>query len=49
EKIEKFWMAKRIEMQNVQKGSKTIIVIKEVQLNPEIPDKMFTTRQLEKK
>ncbi len=49
EKIEKFWIPKRIEMQNVQKGSKTIIVIKEVQLNPEIPDQMFTTRQLEKK
>lgn len=49
EKIEELWMAKRMEMRNVQKGSKTIIVVKEVQLNPEIPDQMFTTRQLGKK
>ncbi|MCK4396735.1 outer membrane lipoprotein-sorting protein [candidate division WOR-3 bacterium] len=49
ENIEEFWIPKRIEMRNVQKGSKTIIVIKEVQLNPEIPDKIFTTRQLERK
>ena len=39
---------KRNEMQNVQKGSKTIIVTKEIQMNPEILNKMFTTRQLEK-
>ncbi|MBC8462122.1 MAG: outer membrane lipoprotein-sorting protein [Deltaproteobacteria bacterium] len=49
EKIEGFWKTKRMEMRNVQKGSKTIIVFKEVQLNPDIPDSMFTTRQLEKK
>ncbi len=49
EKIEGLWVTKRMEMQNVQKGSKTIIVTKEIQVNPEIPDKMFTTRQLEKK
>jgi len=48
EKIEEFWIAKRMEMRNVQKGSKTIIVFKEVQLNPEIPDRLFTTRQLER-
>jgi len=48
EKIEGLWTAKRMEMQNVQKGSKTIIVLKEVQLNPEISDSMFTTRQLER-
>ena len=48
EKIEEFWIAKRMEMQNIQKGSKTIILFKEVQLNPEIPDRLFTTRQLER-
>ena len=49
EKIEGLWVAKKMEMRNVQKGSKTIIVVKETELNPEIPDKMFTTRQLQKK
>ena len=49
EKREGLWVTKRNEMQNVQKGSKTIIVMKETEVNPEIPDKMFTTRQLEKK
>lgn len=49
ENIEGIWIAKKIEMQNVQKGSKTIIISKEVQLNPEIPDSMFTTRQLERR
>lgn len=49
EKIEGFWITKMMEMKNVQKGSKTIIEIKETELNPDIPDKMFTTRQLEKK
>ncbi|MBM3240126.1 outer membrane lipoprotein-sorting protein [Candidatus Poribacteria bacterium] len=49
EKREGLWMAKRIEMRNVQKESKTIIVMKEIQVNPEIPDSMFTTRELEKK
>ncbi|MBA7515533.1 hypothetical protein ES705_07575 [subsurface metagenome] len=47
-RIEEFWISKRIEMQNVQKGSKTVIVIKETELNPKIPDNMFTTRQLER-
>lgn len=41
-----FWVTRRNEMQNVQKDSKTIIVMKETNVNPEIPDKMFTTRQL---
>jgi len=49
EKLEGLWIAKKMEMQNVQKGSKTIIISKEVQLNPEIPDSMFTTRQLERR
>ncbi|MCD4814638.1 outer membrane lipoprotein-sorting protein [bacterium] len=49
EEIEGFWLTKKMEMQNVQKGSKTIIVEKEVKVNPAIPDKMFTTRQLEKR
>ncbi len=49
EKSEGFWIAKKMEMQNVQKGSKTVIEIKETELNPDIPDKMFTTWQLEKK
>ena len=49
EKINGFWVTKLNEMQNVRKGSKTIIVTKEIQVNPEIPDKMFTIRQLEKK
>ena len=49
EKMKGFWISRRMEMQNVQKGSKTIIVVKETELNPEIPDKMFTTRQLERK
>ncbi|MCK4312138.1 MAG: outer membrane lipoprotein-sorting protein [Candidatus Cloacimonetes bacterium] len=49
EKIEGFWISRKMEMQNVQKGSKTVIEIKETELNPDIPDKMFTTRQLEKK
>lgn len=49
EKIEGLWIARKIEMQNVQEGSKTIIISKEVQLNPEIPDSMFTTRQLERR
>ena len=48
EKIKGLWITKRLEMQNVQKGSKTIIVLKEVQVNLKIPDRMFTTRQLEK-
>ena len=48
EKMEGIWITKKMEMRNVQKGSKTIIVMKEVQINPEIPDSMFTTRQLEK-
>ncbi len=48
EEIEGFWLSKRMEMQNVQKGSKTIIVEKEVKVNPKISDKMFTTRQLER-
>jgi len=49
EKIEGLWIAKRMEMRSVQKGSKTIIVTKETEVNPEIPGRMFTTRQLEKK
>ena len=49
EKVDGFWVTKKNEMQNVQKNSKTIIVTKEIQLNPEISDEMFTTRQLEKK
>lgn len=49
ENMEELWVTKRLEMRNVQKGSKTIIVLKEVQMNPEIPNSMFTTRQLEKK
>ena len=49
EKMGGFWITKRMEMRNVQKGSKTLIVTKDMQVNPEIPDKMFTTRQLEKK
>jgi outer membrane lipoprotein-sorting protein len=49
EKIEGLWITKRMEMRNVQKGSKTVIITKEMQVNPEIPDRMFTTRQLEKK
>lgn len=49
EKKEGLWVTKKNEMQNVQKGSKTIIVIKEIEVNPEIPDHMFTTRQLERR
>ncbi len=49
EKSEEFWITKKMEMRNIQKGSKTVIVIKETEINPDIPDKMFTTRQLEKK
>lgn len=49
EQVDGFWVTKRNEMQNVQKGSKTIIVNKEIRLNSEIPDETFTTRQLEKK
>jgi len=49
ENKEGFWMPKRMEMKNVQKGSKTIIVVKERKVNLEIPDNMFTTRQLEKR
>jgi len=49
EKREGLWITKRIEMRNVQKGSMTIIVMKEIQVNPEIPDSMFTTRELEKR
>lgn len=49
EKKEGVWTIKKMEMKNVQKGSKTIIVMKEIQINPQIPDNMFTTRQLEKK
>ena len=49
EKKEGLWVTKRNEMQNVQKGSKTIIVIEEIEVNPEIPDHMFTTRQLERR
>ena len=48
ENNEGFWITKRMEMRNVQKGSKTIIVIKEIQVNPGIPDRKFTTRQLER-
>ena len=48
EKIEGLWIAKKMEMQNVQKGSKTIIISQENQLNPEIPDEMFNTRYLER-
>jgi outer membrane lipoprotein-sorting protein len=48
EEMKEFWVTKRIEMQNVQKGSKTIIVVEETELNPEIPGEMFTTRQLER-
>lgn len=42
------WVTKRNEMHNVRKGSKTIIIIKEIE-NPEIPKMIFTTRQLEKR
>lgn len=48
EEIGGIWRARRIEMRNVQKGSRTIIVTKQIEMNPEIPDEMFTTRRLER-
>ena len=35
-----------ITMENVQKGSKTILKLKEVKYNVELPDRIFTTRYL---
>lgn len=47
-KIKGFWIAKRVEMENVQKESKTLIVFKDIKVNPEIPSYVFTTRYLER-
>jgi len=48
EKIDDFLIATTIEMQNVQKESKTILVFNQIQLNSKISDEVFTTRYLER-
>lgn len=47
ERVEGVWVTKRMEMENVQEGGKTIIVTKEIELNPEIPDETFTIEYLQ--
>lgn len=42
------WTATRMEVENKLKGSKTVLVIKEVDFAREIDDKIFTTRSLER-
>lgn len=49
EKIDELWIPKRMEMQNKKEGGKTIIVLKEIEVNPAIPNRIFTTRQLERR
>lgn len=47
ERVEDVWVTKRMEMENVQEGSKTIILTKEIELSPEVPDELFTTEYLQ--
>ena len=47
ERVEDVWVTKRMEMESVQEGSKTIIVTKEIELSPEIPDEIFTIEYLQ--
>lgn len=42
------WVAHRIEMQDVQKGTKTVLEVTEVEFGVDIPDSVFTTRHLER-
>jgi len=42
------WTAGRMEIENKSKGTKTVLVIKELNFAEEIPEQIFTTRYLER-
>lgn len=43
------WTPQKITMENVQKNTMTVLELVEIQYNQQIPDQVFTTRNLEKK
>ncbi len=46
EKIEDFWVVKKMTMENVQKGSKTVLTWKEYEINTELPENIFDPETL---
>ncbi len=46
EKIASNWLARKISMENVEKGSKTVMMIDEVSFGKSLADELFTTRYL---
>ncbi|MCF7805912.1 MAG: outer membrane lipoprotein-sorting protein [Candidatus Marinimicrobia bacterium] len=48
EQVDGNWTARTMTMENVEKGSKTVLQLDEVQYNAEIRDRIFTTRYMER-
>ncbi|MFB6214355.1 MAG: outer membrane lipoprotein-sorting protein [Candidatus Bipolaricaulia bacterium] len=46
EKIEGFWVVKKMTMENKQKGSKTVLTWKEYKINTELPENIFDPETL---
>ncbi|MEN8153680.1 MAG: outer membrane lipoprotein-sorting protein [Acidobacteriota bacterium] len=47
EKIEDYWVVKRLEVENVQKKHKTVLVIKKIEFNINIKDNIFLPSRLD--
>jgi negative regulator of sigma E activity len=47
-KVGKYWTPEKIEMKNVQKGSRTVMSMDKIEYDIELSDKMFTERSLKK-
>jgi len=48
EQVDGNWTARKITMENVEKGSRTVLELEEVQYDVPIEDRIFTTRHLER-
>ncbi len=48
EKIDNNWTARHIQVENIQKGSQTILKMEEVDFNPDLDPNIFTVRYLQR-
>jgi outer membrane lipoprotein-sorting protein len=48
EKIGNYWTPKKIEMKNVQKGSRTVMTMDKIEYDIELSDKIFSERNLKR-
>ena len=46
EKINDFWVVQKMTMENVQRGSKTVLTWKEYEINTELPENIFDPEAL---